>query len=94
MAKTKQVQKKKNTGNASFDGVFLFKLVFYLLVGSAWLKMSNGDSVAISLPIGLMIGLIFTTHEHFQIDRKVEYGVMIVAMLFGYFAPYGLYINL
>lgn len=93
MAKTKQVQKKKTAGNTSFDGVFLFKLVFYLLLGSVWLKMSNGNSVGIGLPVGLIVGLIFTTHEHFQIDRKIEYGVMVVAMLFGYFAPYGLYIN-
>lgn len=94
MAKTKQVTKKKNAGSTSFDGVFLFKLVFYLLLGSVWLKMSNGSSISIGLPIGLMVGLIFTTHEHFRIDRKIEYGVMVVAMLFGYFAPYGLYINL
>jgi len=76
-----------------FDGVFLFKMMCYLLLGSIWLKISNGNDISVPIPIGLVIGLIFTTHEHFQIDRKIEYAVMLVAMLFGFFASYGLYIN-
>jgi hypothetical protein len=75
------------------DGVFVLKLLLYLLLGSLWLKLSNGTSVSVGLPVGLIIGLIFTSHEHFQIDRKIEYAVLLAAMLFGYFAPYGLYIN-
>jgi len=58
-----------------------------------WVKVSAGQSINIALPVGLIVGLIFASHEHFQIDRKIEYAVLIVAMLFGYFAPYGLYIN-
>lgn len=97
MAKPKQ---KARTGKAkttapgqSFDGVYLFKMVLYLLLGSMWVKISAGADLSIPIPIGLIIGLAFTMHEHFQIDRKIEYAVMLVAMLFGYFAPYGLYIN-
>lgn len=75
------------------DGVYLLKLVLYLILGSLWIKLSNGESIEFGIPIGFIIGLIFTTHEHFQIDRKVEYAVLLIAMLFGYFAPYGLYIN-
>ena len=94
MATKKQTSKKKsNTSADSFDGVYLFKMVLYLLLGSMWLKISSGGDMTFPIPIGLIIGLIFTTHEHFQIDRKIEYAVMLVAMLFGYFAPYGLYIN-
>ncbi|HET8670444.1 MAG TPA: hypothetical protein VFM05_07405 [Candidatus Saccharimonadales bacterium] len=97
MAKTKRVQakpyaKQVDTG-ISFDGVYLFKMVLYLLLGSVWIKASNGTTVDISIPVGLLIGLLFTLHEHFQIDRKIEYAILLVAMLFGYFAPYGLYIN-
>lgn len=76
-----------------FDGAYLLKLVLYLLIGSVWLKVSK-NGVHIPLPIGLLLGLVFTLHEHFQIDRKIEYAIMLVAMLFGFFAPYGLYINL
>jgi len=84
---------KRSAGAGSFDGVYLFKLVFYLLLGSMWVKIGSHGNLSIPLPVGLIIGLIFTTHEHFRMDRKIEYAVMLVAMLFGYFAPYGLYIN-
>ena len=95
MAKTKQTSKKSKAKSqaASFDGVYLFKMVLYLLLGSIWIKISDGGDLNVPIPAGLIIGLIFTLHEHFQIDRKIEYAVMLVAMLFGYFAPYGLYIN-
>jgi hypothetical protein len=86
----KKSTKRPSTG---LDGVFLLKLLLYLLLGSLWLKVSNGDSISVGLPAGFIIGLIFASHEHFQIDRKIEYAVLLAAMLFGYFAPYGLYIN-
>lgn len=90
MAKTKR---KTTSPSDQFDGVYLFKMVLYLLLGSMWLKVSNGTSVDVGIPVGLMIGLIFTTHEHFRIDRKIEYALLLAAMLVGYFAPFGLYIN-
>jgi len=94
MAKKQTTKKSKPKAQAaSFDGVYLFKMVLYLLLGSIWIKISDGGDLSIPIPIGLIIGLVFTMHEHFQIDRKIEYAVMLVAMLFGYFAPYGLYIN-
>lgn len=75
------------------DGVYLLKLVLYLILGSLWVKVSHGESIEVGIPIGLIVGLIFTSHEHFQIDRKIEYAVLLIAMFIGYFAPYGLYIN-
>jgi hypothetical protein len=93
MAKTKSKKVTRTTNTSSFEGVYLFKMVLYLLLGSMWVKVSAGVDLTIPIPIGLIIGLIFTSHEHFRIDRKIEYAVMLVAMLFGYFAPYGLYIN-
>ena len=89
MAKT-----QKKNGATELDGVFILKLVLYAVLGSLWLKIHSSDlSSGIPIPVGLIAGLIFTSHEHFQIDRKIEYAVLLVAMLFGYFAPYGLYIN-
>jgi hypothetical protein len=49
--------------------------------------------LSIPLPVGFALGLVFSSHEHFQIDRKIEYAALVVAMLVGYFAPYGLYIS-
>ncbi len=86
MAKSKKNQQE-------LDSVYLLKLLLYVLLGSMWLKITAGNNLHIPIPIGLIIGLLFTAHEHFQIDRKIEYAVLLVAMLFGYFAPYGLYIN-
>ena len=88
MAKT-----KTKKPSAELDGVYLLKLLLYVLLGSMWLKLSNGESISIGVPVGFIAGLLFSSHEHFQIDRKIEYAALLVAMLFGYFAPYGLYIN-
>ncbi|HSX43406.1 MAG TPA: hypothetical protein VLF59_04960 [Candidatus Saccharimonadales bacterium] len=82
-------QKPKN----QTDGAFVLKLVLYVILGSLWLKLHKGSSdFTIPLPVGLVVGLIFTSHEHFRIDRKIEYGVLVVAALLGMIAPYGLFI--
>lgn len=88
MAKAPTTKRK-----TELDGVYLLKLLLYVLLGSMWLKVSNGDTITIGVPIGFIAGLVFSSHEHFQIDRKIEYAALLVAMLFGYFAPYGLYVN-
>lgn len=84
MAKTKK---------GDFDGVYLLKLALYVISGSLWLKISKSSSLSIPIPVGLIVGLIFASHEHFRIDRKIEYAVLMVAMLVGYFAPYGLFVT-
>lgn len=88
-------QKKRSKKASQADGAYLLKLALYVILGSLWLKVTNtGGSLTIPVPIGLLIGIAFTRHEHFQIDRKIEYAVLVIAALFGYLAPYGLYISL
>jgi len=89
--KTKSRANSKSTQN--WDGVFLLKMVLYLILGSMWVKLSHGNSLHIPLPVGFVAGLLFATHEHFQIDRKLEYTMLLAAMLIGYVAPLGLFIN-
>jgi hypothetical protein len=92
MAKTKKQLKStahKYAGHS--DGLFALKLAMYVILGSLWIKVTNEGS-DIRIPIGLIIGIIFTSHEHFQIDRKIEYAVLLLAALIGYWAPMGLYI--
>lgn len=84
---------KKKT-KVETDSTYFLKLVLYLILGSMWIKVTKGETMQIPLPVGLIIGLLFTTHEHFKIDRKIEYAVLLVAMLIGFWAPIGLYINL
>jgi len=90
--KTKKVTAKSSN---DFDGEFLLKLTLYVILGSLWVKITKeGTDLSLPIPIGLIIGLFFATHEHFKIDRKIEYAVLVVAALFGFLAPFGLYIQL
>lgn len=90
MAKTKT--KPQAT---ELDGVFVLKLVLYAVLGSLWLKLHGSTAdTTFPLPIGLAVGLLFTSHEHFRIDRKIEYAVLVLAALIGLIAPYGLFVNL
>lgn len=84
--------KKRN--KTETDSAYFLKLVLYVIVGSLWIKITKGDGMQIPIPVGFIVGLIFTTHEHFKIDRKIEYAVLLIAMLIGFWAPIGLYINL
>jgi len=93
MAKTKKKLASKASGANELDGVYLLKLALYVILGSLWVKISHGDTLNIPIPVGLIVGLLFAMHEHFQIDRKIEYAILLIAMLVGYFAPYGLYIS-
>jgi hypothetical protein len=86
---------KKQKESTELDGVFVLKLVMYVILGSLWLKLDSGTMQnTFPIPIGLIVGLIFASHEHFRIDRKIEYAVLVLAALIGLIAPYGLFISL
>ena len=94
--KTKKPTKRvKKQDNNELDGVFILKLLLYVILGSLWLKITkNGGNLHLPIPVGMIIGLLFTSHEHFRVDRKIEYAVLICAAVFGYIAPYGLFLSL
>lgn len=88
MANKKQKSKQS-------DGPYFLKLVLYVVVGSQWLWIVSGDQTSqIPLPVGFIVGLIFASHDHFRIDRKIEYAVLLVAALVSFWAQLGVYINL
>ncbi len=68
--------------------VYFLKILLYFILGTIWIKI-NGRTV---LPVGLVLGLIFSSHEHFRIDRKVEYAILLVAALLA-FAGMGVFFN-
>ena len=70
--------------------LYVLKIVLYLIVGSQWLKIETRSGAQIPIPYGALIGLIFAMHDHFRIDRKVEYAVLLVAMFVGFWVPIGL----
>lgn len=88
-------KKTLNTETES-DSAYFLKLVLYVVLGSFWIKFADpiilGDFVINALPIGLILGLIFASHDHFQVDRKIEYAVLIIVTILSYFAPSGILI--
>ena len=87
---------KKNLKSTESDSTYFLKLVLYVVLGSVWLKFSSpliiGGVVLNGLPLGLMLGVIFASHDHFQVDRKIEYAVLLVVTILSYFAPSGILI--
>jgi hypothetical protein len=91
MAKTKK--KVSTKARTEVDSVYFLKLVLYLIIGSLWLRIDTGG-MQIPLPVGLLIGLLFASHEHFRMDRKIEYALLLVAMFVGFWLPLGLTLNI
>lgn len=86
-------KKRTNTVTSEIDSIYFLKLVMYMILGTFWIKITKNDAYQVPLPVGFILGLLFAKHEHFMIDRKIEYAVLLVAMLIGFWAPVGLYIG-
>lgn len=86
--------KKKPTATEP-DGLYLLKLLLFFILGTFWVRLTGlsiGPLEDVSLPIGLVVGLVFAAHEHFQIDRKIEFAVLLVATFISYYLPVGVVI--
>lgn len=69
------------------DSVYFLKLVLFFLVGCLWVQLGNENGVP--LPVGLVFGVLLASHEHFQIDRKIEYAILLIATILSFIAPIG-----
>ncbi|NCU30514.1 hypothetical protein EOM57_01790 [Candidatus Saccharibacteria bacterium] len=78
------------------DSTYFLKLVLYMILGSLWIKLVNpihlGPLILNGLPIGLIIGILYVSHEHFQINRKIGYAIMLVMTVISFFLPVGIII--
>jgi hypothetical protein len=92
MAKTKKVIKNKSHVT-QIDGLYLLKMLLYVILGSQWLWFGQASGQRLPIPVGLLVGILFAMHDHFRIDRKIEYAVLLVAMLIGFVANIGIVIN-
>lgn len=76
------------------DSAYFLKLVLYIILGSFWLKFQQplefGAVRVNGLPLGLAIGLLFAAHDHFQIDRKIEYAILLIITIVSFFLPAGI----
>lgn len=90
----KRTRKRKKTQPVEKDSVFFMKLVFYFLLGAMWVRLVGvgSDDVTISIPLGFIVGIFFVQHEHFTIDRKIEYAVLFLAMVLSFYLPVGILI--
>lgn len=92
--KVKQKSVRKKTPPVETDSAYILKLVMYLILGSLWIKVSTAGGGQIPVPAGFIIGIMFAMHEHFQIDRKIEYALLLLAMFIGFWLPIGIFVGL
>ena len=89
MAKTSPKTKVKKQ-KQELDSIFFLKIVMYLVLGSVYVRLVNPSlTEQIPIPVGLLIGLVFVSHEHFRIDRKIEISVLLVSALLGFWVQTG-----
>ena len=94
MAKTKKKPAIRSRSHTELDSVYVLKLVLYLIIGAQWIRLENNSgSTQIPIPVGLVIGMLFAAHDHFKIDRKIEYALLLVAMFVGFWSQVGVYIT-
>ena len=72
------------------DGVYVLKIVLYLIIGAQWVYVVDpAQTRQLPLPLGLVIGSIFAMHDHFQIDRKIEFAILLIACFVGFWSQTG-----
>ncbi|HXH26550.1 MAG TPA: hypothetical protein VNG90_01505 [Candidatus Acidoferrum sp.] len=88
--------KSKTKQTNESDATYFLKLVLYIVLGSFWLKFAQplqiGALAVNGFPLGLLIGLVFAAHDHFQVDRKIEYAILVVVTIITFFLPAGIVI--
>ncbi len=88
------VKKQKKSASVESDSEYFLKLVLYIILGALWLKFASPLSIGAvqfnGFPLGLVVGLFFASHDKFQIDRKIEYAILIIMTLLSYFLPIGI----
>ena len=88
------VMVKKKTSPQETDSAYFLKLVLYVLLGSFWLRFGNPIEIGYltlnGFPLGLLLGLLFASHDHFQIDRKIEYAILVLVTIITFFLPAGI----
>ncbi len=82
--------KKKSKPTSEPDSVYFLKIVMYFILGSIWVEYTgDSDATKFILPVGFIVGVIFASHDHFKIDRKIEYAILLGAVVLSAVAPTG-----
>lgn len=75
------------------DNAYFLKILIYFILGTIWIKFYINDNGVPLLPIGLILGIFIAQHDHFAIDRKIEYAILLVSAVLG-LAGWGFYLAL
>ncbi len=95
MANTKSKKSSRSLANLEVDSGFIFKVVLFLLLGSQWLYIVQGEfRTLIPIPGGAIIGIAFVLKDHRRVDRQIEYVLLLAAMFIGFWLPMGITIRL
>ena len=88
MAKT---QRKSKVAVES-DSTYFLKLVMFLIISSLWVRIENSSGSMLPIPVGAIVALIFASHDHFRIDRKIEFALILVGMFVAFWLPIGVFV--
>ncbi len=89
---TSRTAQKHN--NSETNSAYFLKITLFLILGSQWIYIVSASGWRIPVPVGLILGLVFANHDHFIIDRKIEYVLLIVATFISFWLPLGMIIQL
>jgi hypothetical protein len=76
----------KKRAAAETDSTYFLKILMYFVLGTIWIKYHG----YVVFPLGLVLGVLFARSDHFSIDRKIEYAILMIAALLG-LAGYGVF---
>lgn len=88
---TKKPTKKQQSKPIERDSIYFLKLAIYAILGLTWIHFSTpiqlGNFTLFGVPAGFVVGLIIASHDHFQVDRKIEYAILLMATIIGFAIP-------
>lgn len=84
MAKTKNRYKKVVPEER--DSAYFLKIILFFILGTIWIGFKQPIGIFNGLPVGLLLGLLFASHDHFAIDRKIEYAILLFAVVLSAFS--------
>lgn len=87
-------KKSKKLSKSEPDSAFLLKVVMYLVIGAQWLRIEKFPDWQIPIPVGLLIGLFYASHDHFKLDRKMEYVLLLLVSFVSFWLPIGIIVQI
>lgn len=88
----KKISRKTKNKVVEKDTVYVLKLILFFVVGCMWVRLGGANGTPI--PVGLVFGILFASHDHFQIDKKIEFAILLVAVILSFIAPIGFVLDI